>query len=110
MDAIRAELGDGPFLYRYSGARAEEGAFLACSFWMAEALCLLDRKPEAVALFDEILSRLPPNTGTLAEMIDPATGDHLGNTPQGLSHLALIHAACTLAGDTSQALRPAPAS
>ncbi len=106
MDAIRAELGHGPFLYRYSGAAAEEGAFLACSFWMAEALCLLDRREEAAALFDEILASLPPNTGTLAEMVDPATGEHLGNTPQGLSHLALVHAACTLAGDTAQALAP----
>ncbi len=106
MDAIRGELGSGPFLYRYSGAADEEGAFLACSFWMSEALCLLHRREEAEALFREILARLPPNTGTLAEMVDPATGEHLGNTPQGLSHLALIHAACTLAGDTAQALTP----
>ena len=104
MDAIRAELGNGPFLYRYSGAADEEGAFLACSFWMVEALCMLDRRREAVTLFDEILARLPPNTGTMAEMIDPATGEHLGNTPQGLSHLALVHAACTLAGDTARGL------
>ena len=65
---------------------------------------MLDRRPEALALFDEILARLPPNTGTLAEMIDPATGEHLGNTPQGLSHLALVHAACTLVGDTARGL------
>lgn len=104
MDAILAELGAGPFLYRYSGAAKEEGTFLACTFWMVEALCLLGREAEATARFDAVLAALPPNTGTLAEMIDPKTGDQLGNTPQGLSHLALVHAACTLAGDRRRPL------
>ncbi|MBE7212273.1 MAG: glycoside hydrolase family 15 protein [Gluconacetobacter diazotrophicus] len=95
----------GPFLFRYSGVDREEGLFLACSFWMAEALATMNREDEARTLFENALAALPPNTGTLAEMIDPDTGDHLGNTPQGLSHLALIHAACTLAGDRDAPLR-----
>ncbi|MCQ8242501.1 glycoside hydrolase family 15 protein [Rhizosaccharibacter radicis] len=104
LDAIRAELGHGPFLYRYSGMEKEEGAFLACSFWMAEALALLGRDAEADELFCELLRRLPPNTGIMAEMVDPDTGNHLGNTPQGLSHLGLIHAACSMAGDKARPL------
>ncbi|WP_298966902.1 glycoside hydrolase family 15 protein [uncultured Methylobacterium sp.] len=95
LDAIRRELGRGPYLYRYSGAEAEEGAFLACSFWLAEALWDLGRCEEAEAVFAGALDGLAPGVGILSEMVDPATGDFLGNTPQGLSHLSLIHAACT---------------
>ncbi|APT59580.1 glycoside hydrolase family 15 [Roseomonas gilardii] len=99
LDAIRAELGRGALLYRYSGAEQEEGAFLACSFWMAEALAMLGRDAEAEAVFTGTLDAVAPGVGIMSEMVDPLTGDHLGNTPQGLSHLALIHAACTLQGD-----------
>jgi len=99
LDALKNELSRGPFYYRYSGADSEEGTFLACSFWMVEGLFLLGRKQEAHTLFEDILTALPKNTGTLAEMIDPHDNSHLGNTPQGLSHLTLVHAACTLAED-----------
>lgn len=102
-DAVRKELGAGPhlwsrgpWLYRYSGAEKEEGAFLACSFWLAEAYAELGRRGEAAALMDEALAALPPGVGVLAEMVDPKTGDFLGNLPQGLSHLAVIHAAMSL--------------
>ncbi len=105
LDAIREELGRGPFLYRYSGADREEGAFLACSFWLAEALAELGRQDEAEDIFTGTLRSLPESVGILSEMVDPKTGDFLGNTPQGLSHLALIHAACTLGGDRSRHLR-----
>jgi GH15 family glucan-1,4-alpha-glucosidase len=104
LDAIRAELGRGPFLYRYSGADQEEGTFLACSFWLVEALAILGRQEEAERMFQDAIARIAPGTGTMSEMVDPATGDHLGNTPQGLSHLALIHAACTLRGDRERPL------
>ncbi len=104
-DAIRRELGAGPHLwsrgpwiYRYSGAEREEGAFLACSFWLAEAYAELGRCDEAAALMDEALAALPPGVGILAEMVDPKSGGFLGNLPQGLSHLAVIHAAISLAG------------
>jgi GH15 family glucan-1,4-alpha-glucosidase len=99
IDAIRAQLGHGPFIYRYSDVEQEEGAFLACTFWLVEAYTLLDRREEAEALFQEVMAAIAPGTGTLSEMADPSTGHHLGNTPQGLSHLALIHAACALRGD-----------
>lgn len=95
-DAIRRELGHGPWIYRYSGAEKEEGAFLACSFWMVEALATLGRQDDAEALMAAALQGLPAGAGVLSEMVDVATGDFLGNLPQGLSHLALIHAACSL--------------
>ncbi|WP_438345322.1 glycoside hydrolase family 15 protein [Methylorubrum populi] len=107
LDAIRDELGRGPFLYRYSGAEQEEGAFLACSFWLAEALAELGRQAEAEDVFTGTLRALPEGVGILSEMVDPQTGDFLGNTPQGLSHLALIHAACTLRGDRNRPVRAA---
>ncbi|WP_243444093.1 glycoside hydrolase family 15 protein [Asaia prunellae] len=103
LRAIREELGSGPFLYRYSGMQQEEGAFLACSCWMVEALALLGEKKEAEALFADFLAGLPKNTGIIAEMLDPHTGMYLGNTPQGLSHLGVVHAACALAGNKMRA-------
>ncbi|WP_220790425.1 glycoside hydrolase family 15 protein [Gluconacetobacter takamatsuzukensis] len=106
LDAIRRELGHGALLYRYSGAENEEGTFLACSFWMCEALAELGRQQEGERLFEECLAALPPTTGILAEMMDPGTGHFLGNIPQGLSHLALIHAACSLAGDRQRVPSP----
>jgi len=82
-----------PWIYHYSGAEPEEGAFLACTFWLAEAYAVLGRRTEAAALLDDTLARLPEGAGVMGEMVDVATGDFLGNLPQGLSHLALIHAA-----------------
>ena len=95
LDALQAELGDGPHLYRYSGAAAEEGAFVACSYWMVSALHWCGRTDEARQRLRD-LRGTPNDVGVLPEMIDPATGDFLGNLPQALSHLALINAAITL--------------
>ncbi|MDQ2755135.1 MAG: glycoside hydrolase family 15 protein [Actinomycetota bacterium] len=96
LDALRRELGDGPHLYRFSGAAAVEGAFVACSFWMVSALALVGRRDEAVALMDELVDSIPNDVGVLSEMVDPATGSFLGNLPQALSHLALVNAAITV--------------
>jgi GH15 family glucan-1,4-alpha-glucosidase len=99
VDALRAELGAGPHLYRFSGAAEEEGAFIACGYWAVSALELVGRHDEAVALMDELIE-LPNDVGLLAEMIDPADGAFLGNFPQALSHLALVNAAITVADGT----------
>lgn len=99
LDAIDRELGRGAFHYRYSGMEAEEGCFLACTFWMVEARALLGQRDRAEAAFAAAMAILDGRgVGTYAEMIDPGTGAFLGNTPQGLTHLAIIQAIATLGG------------
>jgi GH15 family glucan-1,4-alpha-glucosidase len=96
IDALRRDLGRGPLLYRFSGARHEqEGAFVACSFWAVSALHHVGRDAEARALMAELV-KLTNDVGVLSEMIDPDDNSFLGNLPQGLSHLALVGAAFDL--------------
>lgn len=96
IDAITAELGAGDGLfYRYSGQEPKEGAFLACSGWMVEALVHVGRDDEAGELFTRFISHAN-DVGLLTEEIDPASGELLGNMPQALSHLAVINAATAL--------------
>lgn len=101
IDALRAELGAGPLLYRYSGMQKEEGAFVACGFWNVSALALVGRQDEAELLMNQLVAS-SNDVGLFAEMIDPSDGSFLGNFPQGLSHLALVNAAATLAGTTEE--------
>jgi GH15 family glucan-1,4-alpha-glucosidase len=92
IDTIRRELGaGGPLLYRYTGMRDEEGAFVACSFWLAEALARVGRLDEAAETIDGMLAYTSP-LGLISEEIDPESGELRGNFPQGLSHLALLNA------------------
>ena len=99
LNAIMDELGHGePMLYRYSGVEQEESTFVACSFWMVEALAEMGDKTRARHCMDTILKTLcdKGNVETFNEMFDVRSGEWRGNVPQGLSHLALICAADAL--------------
>lgn len=73
-----------------------EGAFLACSFWLADAYAMCGRIDEAEALFERLVG-LANDLGLLAEEFDPVAGRLVGNFPQGFSHLSLINTAFNLA-------------
>ncbi|MFF2031076.1 glycoside hydrolase family 15 protein [Arthrobacter sp. NPDC058192] len=110
VDAVRAELSAGyPFLYRYppgqDGLPGDEGAFLPCSFWLAQALALTGRTDEATELFGALLGFAGP-LGLFSEEADLVTGALLGNYPQALTHAALVQAALALR-DVASAEPPA---
>jgi GH15 family glucan-1,4-alpha-glucosidase len=93
VDTIREQLSAAPgLIYRTSEHAGEEGAFVACSFWLVEALARLGRVDEACQTMEQILP-YANDLGLFSEEIDPASGELLGNFPQGLSHLALVNAA-----------------
>ena len=99
--AIERELVSDGFVRRYStdmvddGVRGTEGAFVACSFWLADTYVMLDRFEEAVALFDRLLG-IRNDLGLISEQYDPATKQLRGNFPQGFSHVGLINTAFNL--------------
>jgi len=98
VDAIRDRLGDHGLLRRYDaddGLPGREGAFLACSFWLADCLARQGRLDEARAVYDRVMETASP-LGLFSEEADAATGKLLGNYPQGLTHLSHIAAALAL--------------
>lgn len=102
VEAVRRELdAGGSLLYRYrpEDDGPPEGAFVACSFWLAQALSHIGRGEEALGIL-EAACRLANEVGLFAEEVDPRTGEHLGNFPQALSHSALVQAALTVARAT----------
>lgn len=94
IDAIGERLGVGRLLFRYGGMEDIEYPFVACGFWRAAALACVGRRDEASALMDELVTDTN-DVGLLAEMVD-SDGHAWGNTPQALSHLALIDAAIVI--------------
>ncbi|MFP1623650.1 glycoside hydrolase family 15 protein [Streptomyces sp. 5K101] len=102
VKAVQAELGSGPLVRRYStagvsvdGLPGGEGAFLACSFWMTDALCATGRAEEAREMFERLLE-LRNDVGLLSEEYDPVAGRQLGNFPQAFSHIGLVNTALSL--------------
>jgi GH15 family glucan-1,4-alpha-glucosidase len=104
VDAIRDELGHSGFVRRYStvesdvdGLPGSEGTFLACSFWLADALHMTGRTKEARELFERLVD-LSNDVGLLSEEYDPVAGTLLGNVPQAFSHIGLVNTALALFG------------
>jgi len=100
VDAIAQQLSaGGPLIYRYPPGQDDlpgtEGAFLACSFWLVQALALTGRKARAEEIFNELCALASP-LGLFGEEMHPLTHQHLGNYPQALTHAALLQAVLSL--------------
>jgi GH15 family glucan-1,4-alpha-glucosidase len=110
--AIERELIEDGFVLRYAteqvddGVGGREGAFLACSFWLADAYVMQGRLDEAKQLFERLLG-LRNDLGLLAEEYDSVTARLVGNFPQGFSHIGLINTACNLADAHGPAIQRA---
>lgn len=116
VEAVRRELAADGLMMRYSAGRrgpspdglaGPEGAFLACSFWLADALVLIGREDEARELFERLLS-LRNDVGLLAEEYDPLAHRQLGNFPQAFTHVPLIRVAYELGGHATEQRRGVP--
>jgi GH15 family glucan-1,4-alpha-glucosidase len=103
VEAIEKRLMKNGFVERYDtkktkdGLAGSEGAFLACSFWLVTNLWLIGRKEDAKAMFERLLA-LRNDVGLLSEEYDPFGKRMVGNFPQALSHIALIHSAFAMSG------------
>ena len=101
VEAIEKRLTADGFVLRYDtreggdGLPVGEGAFLACSFWLADNLVLLGRRADAERLYERLLS-LRNDVGLLAEEYDPNSQRMVGNFPQAFSHIAIINTAHNL--------------
>jgi len=108
VEAIERHLMADGFVLRYDpstghdGMPGSEGAFLACSFWLADNLMLIGRAGDARRLFERLLA-LRNDVGLLSEEYDPAARRLVGNFPQAFSHIALVNTAHNL----SRARKPA---
>ena len=95
IEAIRRELSQDGFVLRYAheeghdGLPPGEGAFLPCSFWLADALAMAGRRDEARELYDR-LAGLANDVGLFSEEYDVETGRLIGNFPQAFTHVALV--------------------
>jgi GH15 family glucan-1,4-alpha-glucosidase len=99
--AVERELVQDGFVLRYRTHEADdglppgEGAFLLCSFWLADVYALMGRDEDARALFERLLA-LRNDVGLLSEQYDPAARRFLGNFPQAFSHVGLVNTASNL--------------
>jgi GH15 family glucan-1,4-alpha-glucosidase len=110
VEAIAERLSDSHGLvYRYraaDGLPGEEGSFLLCTFWLAHALALGGEVERAREVFGRAAAFVN-DLGLLAEEVDGATGELLGNFPQAFSHVGLVNAACAIAQGEAGRLAPA---
>jgi GH15 family glucan-1,4-alpha-glucosidase len=96
IDAIEERLTDERGLvYRYrsqDGLEGEEGTFLLCTFWLAQAMALAGQPERARTVFERAAAFVN-DVGLLSEEVDPIGGELLGNFPQAFSHIGLVNAA-----------------
>ncbi len=103
VEAIEKRLIKDGFVKRYDSRTTDdglpegEGAFLACSFWMVTCLWLIGRKEDATTMFERLL-KLRNDVGLLSEEYDPLRKRMVGNFPQALSHISLVHSAFAMSG------------
>ena len=101
VEAIRRNLTQDGLVLRYrsdeagDGLSGEEGSFLVCSFWLADALSMIGRRDEAHELFERLLA-MRNDLGLLAEEYDPVARRQLGNFPQAFSHIGIVNTANNL--------------
>jgi GH15 family glucan-1,4-alpha-glucosidase len=101
VEAIQRELLHDGFVLRYDTHAADdglppgEGAFLPCSFWLADCLTLIGRHAEARSMFDR-LAGLANDVGLLSEEYDPALDRLVGNFPQAFTHVGVVNTALNL--------------
>ena len=98
IERVRTRLSHDGFVYRYLGKDSlpgQEASFALSTCWLVDALALSGQTDEARRIYEKILS-CANDVGLLSEEIDPATGELLGNFPQGFTHLALIRSAVNL--------------
>jgi GH15 family glucan-1,4-alpha-glucosidase len=102
VGVLREKLVDGDLMFRYRASDnipGQEGAFLACSFWLVEAVHTIGRREEAQQMFERLIGHAN-EVGLYSEEKDPATGEFLGNFPLALTHLGHIRAALVLSQGT----------
>ena len=111
IDATAARLTDERGLvYRYlahDGLAGEEGTFLLCTFWLAQAQALAGEVDEAAATFERAVAAIN-DVGLLAEEVDAGSGEMIGNFPQAFSHIGLVNAAWAITQAQQRAARAAP--
>jgi GH15 family glucan-1,4-alpha-glucosidase len=101
IETVQRELGGNGLLRRYNpdeaqdGISGDEGTFTMCSFWLAGSLLAAGRVAQAREVFEKVIGYAGP-LGLYSEMLDPATGEYLGNYPQAFTHIGLIHTARNL--------------
>ena len=110
IDATAERLTDERGLvYRYlahDGLAGEEGTFLLCTFWLAQAQALAGELGQAIATFERAVAAIN-DVGLLAEEVDVASGEMIGNFPQAFSHVGLVNAAWAIAQAQQRADSPA---
>jgi GH15 family glucan-1,4-alpha-glucosidase len=111
VEAVHRELAPDGFVRRYltehvdDGLPDNEGAFLICTFWLADSLAMIGRVGESRKLYDKLVA-LRNDVGLLAEEYDPVSKRMLGNFPQAFSHLGMVNTAYHLDATEHTPLRP----